>query len=75
MHKQKNETRTRVYMTFYRHWKDFGYAPTYDEVGAIVGISNVAVYRHVVNLIDDGFLEFNPNAGWRAVRIVKQGVK
>jgi biotin operon repressor len=66
-HRQKNSTRTRIFLEYWRASVDDEPTPSYNEVGKRLGISAVTVSKHVLMMAEDGYLVLSK--GWRAVSI------
>jgi predicted transcriptional regulator len=66
-HAQKNSTRTRIFLEYWRASVDHLPTPSYKEVGERLGVSAVTVSKHVLMMVEDGYLTLAK--GWRAVSI------
>lgn len=65
-----SENREEVFGFIVRYIKQHGYAPSAKEIGEGVGISKESARRHVIWLIEDGYLQTDAEPGEaRAYRI------
>jgi DNA-binding IclR family transcriptional regulator len=64
---KRTNNRRRVYDYYQAHWQVKGYAPTLNEVATYCGVSSTSVHRHVVDLVEQGYLKFHPKHSHRGV--------
>ena len=65
-----SENREEVYGFIVRYIKKHGYAPSAKEIGTGTGMSKESARRHVIWLIEDGYLQTDAEPGEsRAYRI------
>lgn len=55
------------------HLKEHGYAPTFKELGAALGLSSGAtVHKHIVALVAMGYVLRTKHGGYRDIQLVPQ---
>jgi len=60
----------KVYAYIAGYITDFGFSPTYQEIAIRTGTTTQAVEGHVKNLVEKGWVKFNPSKKFRKIELI-----